>query len=210
MMIIRATGCAAAMVALATLAGCDRVGNPLEAIGAKIPPPDEFQVIASKPLQMPADANLPEPTPGAPSPLEHDPHADARAALLGVTGSTVEPTAAPSAGEEVLLSSANAASASGDIRVQLDEEKRQAEANKPYEPPSVLELLSISKKEKLDESELLDPQVEAERLQQAGTATPVDPNPVIEDEPREPSVGSQYPTGRPQSPFNTNATQTTN
>lgn len=212
MTIRRAAGCAAMLAALVTVSGCDRVGSPLEALGAKIPPPDEFQVIASKPLQMPPDANLPEPRPGAASPLEHDPHADARAALLGVTGSSVDPAAAPSSGEQVLLSSANATSASSDIRVQLEAEKRQADANKPYEPPSLIDLLSVSKKEKLDETELLDPQVESERLQQAGTSTPVDPNPVIEektDSSPHTEIG-EYPPGRPQNPFSKDTTLITN
>lgn len=183
MKIARVTRCAAALSALAMIAGCDRIGDPIEAIGARVPPPDEFQVIATKPLQMPQSDTLPVPHPGEPSPLEIDPHADAKAALLGASGSTVVNTANPSAGEQVLLTSANASSASPEIRVQIEEEKRAADAKKPYEPPSLWELLNFTeKKEKLDEEELLDPQIEAERLQQAGQPAPMDPNPLIDGE----------------------------
>ncbi len=165
---------------LLALSACGAIGNPLEALGARIPPPDEFQVIARKPLVMPANATLPEPRPGAPSPLDSDPHRDALEALFGISGSPVVSTIEPSTGEQVLLSSANAAVASSEIRVQLEEERTQEEAAKPYEPPSLGELLSGDKGEKLDESELLDPVAESLRLLREGYVTPVDPNAAAE------------------------------
>jgi hypothetical protein len=191
--------------ALLALPACGTFGNPLEALGAKIPPPDEFQVIARKPLVMPATASLPEPTPGAPSPLDPDPHRDALQALLGTRGSPVVDSVPPSAGEQVLLTSANAAAASGDIRVQLEEEKIAEEAKKPYEPPSIGELFGGKKGEKLDEKELLDPVAESQRLQREGNLTPVDPNAEVENEEDIPEAPRpQYPSGRPESPFKTN------
>jgi len=212
MRIARVAGCAAALSALAMIGGCDSIGDPIEAIGARVPPPDEFQVIATKPLQMPPDASLPVPQPGEPSPLEVDPYAEAKTALLGASGSPVVDTASPSAGEQVLLTSANASAASPEIRVQIDEEKRAADAKKPYEPPTLLELLSFTeKKEKLDEKELLDPQVEAERLQLEGQPAPMDPNPVIEDETaRSPTETFVTRGRRPPAPFTSSPTPTTN
>ncbi len=122
MMIKRAVRLAGPIGMTAMLLALSACGNPLEALGAKIPPPDEFQVIATKPLVMPATAALPDPRPGAPSPLDPDPHREAVQALLGTSASPVESTSPPSAGEQILLSSANAAAASSEIRVQLEEE----------------------------------------------------------------------------------------
>ena len=160
---------------LALMAGCDRVGNPFEAFGTGVPPPDEFQVIQYEPLVVPETYSLPEPTPGAPSPRAPRPQQEAVAALLG-PGAAQAQAAGPSPGEERLLASADAASASGDIRVQLEQD-RQAEPEGPYEPPTVWELLGFgSGEEEIDETQVIDPETEAERLQAQGIATPVDPD----------------------------------
>ncbi|MFQ5565637.1 MAG: DUF3035 domain-containing protein [Paracoccaceae bacterium] len=201
----RIAGPAGLTAMLLAVSACESIGNPLEAIGATIPPPDEFQVIAHKPLVMPAFASLPEPRPGAPSPLDPDPHRDALNALFGTSGSPVVSTIEPGAGEQALLSSANAAAASSDIRFQLEEERIQEEAARPYEPPSLGELLGGSKGEKLDESQLLDPVAESQRLQREGYLTPVDPNATVETEEEEERVPvldtQQYPPGRPENTF---------
>jgi hypothetical protein len=184
------------------LQACGAIGNPLEALGSSIPPPDEFQVIARAPLVMPATTNLPEPTPGAPSPLEPNPHRDAQMALLGTFSSPVVETITPSAGEQVLLSSANAAAASSDIRVQLEEEKITEAENKPYEAPSIGALFGGSSEEKVDEETLLDPVAESQRLQREGYVTPADPKAVaeVEGESSDEPILS-YPTGRPKNTF---------
>jgi len=199
---VRIAGPVGLTAMLLALSACDTMGDPLDAMGARIPPPDEFQVIVHKPLAMPAAATLPEPRPGAPSPLDPDPHRDALQALFGTSGSPVVSAIEPGAGEQVLLSSANAAAVSSDIRVQLEEDRIQEEAAKPYEPPSLGELLSGRKGEKLDESELLDPVAESQRLQREGYVTPVDPNAAAEvEEEASTLTGLEYPTGRPQSPI---------
>ena len=191
------------MAVILVLPACDQIGNPLEAIGARIPPPDEFQVIARKPLMMPAGQALPEPRPGAPSPLDPDPHGDAARALLGTSGSALLSSAVPSAGELILLSSANAAVAAGDIRARLEADRVQEAANKPFEPPSVRELLGIGDAENLDEATLVDPIAEYLRLQREGQLTPADPAAVAatgEAAPVE-SVLPPYPIGRHQNPI---------
>ncbi len=197
----RIAGAAGMLGTLFALIGCGSVGSPLEAISQKVPPPDEFQVIAHKPLQMPASTELPEPRPGAPSPLDPNPQGEAMAALLGTTGSPVATGTAPSAGEQVLLSSANAAATSSEIRVQLEEDKITEQANKPYTPPTVAALLGMSGgSEELDEKELIDPLAESQRLQREGVAAPVDPNAAAaetEQAPRD-SAGPAYPAGRPK------------
>jgi hypothetical protein len=209
---LRRTAAGGLAAAVLAFAGCGNVGNPIKALTGDIPPPDEFQVMAHKPLQMPTSAELPEPQPGAPSPLDPDPHRDARVALLGASGAQAIPAASatPSAGEQVLLSSANAAAASGDIRVQLESDKVTAEANKPYEPPSLGELLSGSGKEKVDDSEAIDPVAESQRLQREGQQAPSDPQAVadIPASERPPRVEPAYPSGRPQAPIQHSGTTT--
>jgi hypothetical protein len=199
-MAARIAGPAGLTAMLLAVPACDTIGNPLEALGARIPPPDEFQVIPREPLLMPASASLPDPRPGAPSPLDPDPHRDALQALFGSRGSPVVETIEPSAGELVLLNSANAAATSSEIRVQLEEDRIQEEAAKPYSPPSLGELLGGSKGEKLDESELLDPVAESQRIQREGFVTPVDPNAAAEEEEEEIRElhETEYPPGRPQ------------
>ncbi|HSF93508.1 MAG TPA: DUF3035 domain-containing protein [Thermohalobaculum sp.] len=198
---VRRLGRAGMVLAVLTLAGCGTFGNPLKAIRGNIPPPDEFQVIARKPLQMPAGTDLPEPTPGVASPLDPDPHADAVRALLGESAAAGGQSAATSPGEGALLTSADAAAASSEVRVQLEEDKVQSAKKKPYKPPTLAELLGFSDgKPKVDEKELLDPVAESQRLQTEGVVAPADPD--AEPEEKEASgtgpAYSVYPQGRPQ------------
>ena len=198
---VRIAGPAGLTAMLLALPACGTIGSPLEALGARIPPPDEFQVIAQKPLVMPALGSLPEPRPGAPSPLDPDPHRDAIQALFGASGSPVVSAIAPSAGELVLLNSANAAAASSEIRVQIEQERIQEAAAKPYEARSLGDALGFGGGEQLDESELLDPEAEARRLRHEGYLTPVDPNAAVEEEEAPEFVEPEYPTGRPENPL---------
>lgn len=170
----RAICSAGLAAALVLVAGCDRVGNPFEALGGGVPPPDEFQVIQYEPPVVPETYNLPEPQPGVPSPRAPQPEQEAIAALYG-PGAARAAAADPSSGERELLASADAASASSDIRVQLEED-RQARPDEPYEPPTLWELLGFgSDDEEVDETQIIDPETEAARLQAQGIATPVDP-----------------------------------
>ena len=168
---------AGAMAALALLASCGRLGDPLEAMTGTAPSPDEFQVMHYQPPVVPNSYDLPKPTPGTPSPRAPKPEHEAIVALLGPNAQPVATSSAPSAGEQALLSSAKAASASSDIRVQLKQDKKRAEANKPYEPPTIWELLGFgSSTKKIDKSQVVDPDAEAKRLEAEGVPTPVDPN----------------------------------
>lgn len=169
-------GLGALALALA-LGACGTIGNPFEAIGGGIPPPDEFQVIQYDPLVVPESYDLPEPRPGTPSPRAPDPERDAVAAILG-PGAVRAASSEPSAGEQVLLSSADAASASSEIRVQLEQDEARAEASEEYEAPLLWELFGLGGDEEpdIDESQLIDPVAEAERLQREGVVTPVDPD----------------------------------
>lgn len=184
---------AAMLSAGLTVAACDRVGDPFEALENKRNGPDEFSVIARAPLQMPGSRQLPEPTPGTISPLDPDPQ---RAAIEAVTGGSSSLVGAPgtgaSPGEEVLLRSAEVSAASSDIRVQLERDQVAAEENKPYEPPSVVELLSGDGGPDFDENDIIDPDDESRRLQTAGVTAPVNPFEQPEAEPLEPNDTPQY------------------
>lgn len=196
-----ATRLGLAALLLAT-ASCAKTRNPLAAVIGDIPPPDEFQVTTHQPLEMPGSTALPEPQPGMPSPRDPDPQRDAMRALLGASGGTVETASAPSPGEQELLTSANAAAASDDIRVQLEEDKVKTASGQPYSPPSVGELLGMQKKEKVNKADMLEPIAESQRLQQEGVRAPANPN-AAEDlktdkDSRPAPVEPYYPTGRPE------------
>ncbi len=170
----------AALAATAALAGCDTIGNPIEAITTKKPSPDEFQVIARRGLQLPPglqSSTLPEPRPGAASPLDPDPQAEAIAAL---TGAAPPPQAtAISRGEAALLAAADAQAASPDIRTRIAAENREIEANEPYRPPTIFELFSGD--DDIDPDTVIDPAAEARRLQESGVATPTSARALAEE-----------------------------
>ncbi|MEM8793204.1 MAG: DUF3035 domain-containing protein [Pseudomonadota bacterium] len=173
---------------LGALTACSSIGNPFDALAKKKPAPDEFAVVARAPLVIPGSTALPEPTPGTPSPLEPDPQRDALVALTGAPGGSLLSNGQTSIGEEALLSSASAAAATSDIRVQLQQDEIDADENAPYEAPTVAELLFGEGEEEVDEATLLDPDREARRLQTSGVIAPVNPDeevPVVEAEQEE-------------------------
>lgn len=154
------------------LSGCDQIGNPFDSLYERRAGPDEFAVLERAPLEMPESIDLPEPRLGERSQLEPNPERDAVIALLGP--SAVDTLVAPSAGEEALLSAANAASAGSDVRNQLEADAVAAVEDAPYEPPSLVELFTGRDEAPVD---LIDPAAEARRLQRQGIApAPVDPN----------------------------------
>lgn len=174
---IRRARAALASVALVALAGCSAIGNPFEVLSQKKKTPDEFAVLARGELRMPPSLGasvLPEPRPGAPSPLEPDPQ---REAILALTGSGVAPGAPASVqvsrGEAALLDAANVAAASPDIRVQLARDTTELAATKPFEPPTLWELFGFGSGSGADKATLLDPAAEARRLQTGGQPAPV-------------------------------------
>ena len=83
----------------------------------------------------------------------------------------------------------------------LEEERLQEEAAKPYQAPSLSDFLG-SGGEQIDESELLDPVAESQRLQREGYVTPVDPEAAAEVvEEASPRDERSYPPGRPENTF---------
>ncbi len=104
-----ATRAAALALALAAsgLAACDGLR---ETFGLLRTSPDEFNVVARAPLEIPADLDrLPQPRPGLVRPQEPQPSARARAALFGGES----PQSDASRGERLLAAAAIAAALAG-------------------------------------------------------------------------------------------------
>ncbi len=192
---VRMTAAATAAIALLALAGCDRIGNPIQALTSKPAAPDEFQVITRRPLQMPPSVALPVPQPGARSPLDPDPNRDAVVALLGSDTRTVGSGfgAGPSAGEQALLSAADTAASEPEIRTTLATERDNPRSNEPYEPPTIWELFGGGSPAKPKDA--IDPAAEARRLQIEGVAAaPIDPREVPPADEEAAVEPSPYPT----------------
>lgn len=180
-------------VGLSLMGGCSQFGNPMDVIQGKVKTPDEFEVVARKPLKMPRTLNLPVPRLGEASPLEPTPRADAASALLGTAPAGTTPGRV-SQGEAALLEAANARASDPAIRRVLEEDKTRVDDTQPYQSPSLFSLIG-EEDEPIEDP--LDPAAEARRLQAEGISNaPVDPNDAGERERTRQSAvgaGASYP-----------------
>lgn len=104
----------------ALLAGCG--GDTARSFGLTRDAPDEFQVTTRAPLSMPPSlGNLPRPRPGASRPQELTTQQQAEAALVPGAALTASGAAAPSSGEQALLSQGGP-NVPDSIRNRVDEE----------------------------------------------------------------------------------------
>ena len=168
----RALRVAALLGAGAALTACsggrDMVGT---ALGLNYESPNPFNVSPHAPLRLPPSyETLPDPAPGAKSPLDPRPEQAAQAALSSAGGSGGARTgqgAAPTPGELALLDAAGASSANPAIRQQLEDER-------PPEPEQMYALDSIFgyKINDPDAAQTLDPRGETEELRSRGVQTP--------------------------------------
>ncbi|MEO0957072.1 MAG: DUF3035 domain-containing protein [Pseudomonadota bacterium] len=194
----RVTTMAALLAGAAALAGCDKIGSPLDVFAKKKPSPDEFKVVARAPLYVPPQVSagqqvqaLPEPRPGAPSPLDPQPGRDAQAALLGAGAGAAGVGTTPSRGEQVLVGAA-ATGADGEIRTALEADavaEAEAEAAGPYVPPSIFEVIGLSEPPAFDPEDVIEPVPESQRLQRSGIPAPNDPT-AVADPATAPAEGS--------------------
>lgn len=122
--ISRGVFAAAAALAAAGCAVSSEDGSLGQQLGFATTSPDEFLIIASKPLERPPSFDLPTPTPGAPSRVRLDPYADARSALF--LSREEFDVASVSAGELLLLDGADATDDNSAIRQTLAEEDPEA------------------------------------------------------------------------------------
>lgn len=166
----RAARIALLIGAAAVVAGCssgrEGVGNLL---GITRGSPDPFNVYPRAPLQVPQDlATLPAPQPGAASPLEPTPIADAQAAI-GNAGAPVA-VAGPSQGEVALLATAGANEADPDVRRTLAEDPALQR-----EREFAFRTFFGYKVPDGTEKDLLEPREERKRLLEQGGAAPNPP-----------------------------------
>ncbi|MEM0988986.1 MAG: DUF3035 domain-containing protein [Pseudomonadota bacterium] len=189
-------------------AGCDTLGSPLDIVSGRRDAPDEFLVVARKPLKMPGSLSLPEPRLGEQSPLEPDARGAAVVALLGAPTVAASTTGA-SAGERALLDAANAsAQTAPGLQEDLQQTEQRLEDAQPYEAPLLVDLLSgESEEEGVDDA--IDASLEARRLQTQGVSSaPIDPNdrPSLQtdEEPRQVDPIDRRPNNRlPNAPNET-------
>ncbi len=166
---------------LSALAICLALGCALAACGSGIrqsvgleaPPPDEFLVVARRPIEMPPRLDaLPPPRPGAPSRTDPDPAGAAQAALGGAAagGATA---AAPSAGEQALLTALapppTEGGAPADIRAQLAAERTAPERR--FGLDSLFGVPIVQDPQ--TDAERLRAEEEAARLREAGKPAPI-------------------------------------
>lgn len=139
------------------LSGC---GNGIrESIGLTNRAPDEFQVIAHAPLDLPPDFGLRPPEPGAPRPQEGSAQDQAQTAILGAP--LADNATEQSGGELALLQNAGAAGIDPNIRAEIDQETaEQIERDK-----SLVDRL-VFWGEQEPYGTIVDPVAESQRLQE--------------------------------------------
>lgn len=164
-----------AVLAVLTMAACERGAPQLMNIRSQTRSPDEFTILPTKPLQLPEDlASLPDPTPGGSNITDPTPEADAVAALGGNPASLTRTGIA--SGDGGLVSYAARFGVSRDIRDVLaaeDLEFRSRNRGRPLE-----RLFNVNVYYRAYKKQSLDQYVELERWRKAGVrnvGAPPDP-----------------------------------
>jgi len=172
------------------LAAC---GGFREQLGLTKQSPDEFRVVSRAPLTVPPDFSLRPPEPGAPRPQEGTPAQQAERAVFRnsagqptvVTQTAINPNR--SVGEQSLLSAAGAQDAEPNIRLLVDRETNQINA----ESERFVDLL-VFWNDQVPAGTIVDPQAELRRLQEnaaLGQPPTTGPTPQIERRRRAPLEG---------------------
>jgi hypothetical protein len=157
-------GVLGALAAVLVLGACgDRDAPRLMNLRSPHDGPDEFAILPTKPLEMPADfASLPTPQPGARNLVDPAPLDDAVIALGGRPGA--------GGGDGALVSAAGRYGVAGNIREQLAAED---EAFRGRNSPRLLErLVGTSTYRRIYGTNALRPDPELQRWRQAGARTP--------------------------------------
>lgn len=165
---------AIALAAVLMLAACGDKGEPqLMNLRSATQGPDEFGILPTKALQMPADlAALPEPTPGGSNLTDPTPMADAVAALGGNPARVALAGALPAA-DAGLVAHAGRFGTAGDIRSQLATEDV---AYRRENDGRLLErIFDVNTYYRAYAPMSLDQQAELERWRRAGLRTPAAP-----------------------------------
>ncbi len=159
------------VLVVSAIAGCDTsqgVGR-FFADKTKDNGPDEFGIVPTRPLELPADfVTLPEPTPGARNRTDPLPDHDAVAALGGQP-SRLDSTSVPSS-ENALLSAATRNGTTTNIREVL---KQEDEAFRDDNGPRLLErLFKVNTYLRTYEDQTLKARKVNEQLRRNGLKTP--------------------------------------
>ncbi len=155
------------MTSLTALVACSGGGKSSKG-------PDEFSVVPTKPLSMPADfTSLPTPNVGAANRVDQNPNQDAVAALGG-NASALDRSGVRGS-ETALLNAATRYGIAGDIRQTLEVEDAELRRKNGAR---VLERLAGQKiTERTYRSQRLNNQQELVRLRARGVRTPTAPPP---------------------------------
>jgi hypothetical protein len=159
------------LVAIVALAGCSNSGK-LRDLRSFTGGPDEFSVVPSKELSLPANfAQLPTPTPGGANLTDQNPKADAVAALGGKR-SALQASGVP-ASDGALVNHVARNGVSPTIRADLAEEdaafrKRQARFTN-------IRIVRVDRYNQAYRRLRLDPDKEAARWRAVGVSTPSAP-----------------------------------
>ena len=148
--------------------------------------PDEFLIIARRPLELPANMSLVRPEPGAPSRVEPNPFHDAHASLYREK----EPRrlSAPSNGEATLLDGADASGDNSVIRQVLAEDNPD-DVERKYGLTSFL-AVPMPADFGAEQDSVVTPVAETQLLHRQGYLTPTAPEGLADDEPPPPGFFS--------------------
>ena len=160
---------------LSGLAGCSSTDEPrLMNIGTDVRGPDEFAIVPTRPLEMPASlAELPQPTPGGLNRADPVPRADAVAALGG--NPALLGTAAAPAADQALVSRATRFGTEAAIRDRLAAE--DLEFRRRNQGRLLERLFNVNVYQRAYRPMALDRYAELERWRRAGVRTPGAPPP---------------------------------
>ena len=150
----------ASLAAIALLlGGCNTASR---ALGLTSSAPNEFNIQTKAPLVVPPEYSLRPPAPGASSAENNYSQASARRALIGDVDE-----AEPSRGEIVLLGKAGVGRSDQEIRLEIDGQNSVERKSASFSD----RILGWENGRYTPESGVLDPEVEARRLEAATSAT---------------------------------------
>ena len=164
-------------------------GGFRESLGMTKQSPDEFRVVSRAPLTLPPDYNLRPPEPGAPRPQVGTPTQQAERAVFAnaQAGSVQQANVPRTAGEQALLQAAGAPEADPNIRLVVDRETKQINA----ESDRFVDILVFWNTQP-PAGTIVDPVAETRRLQEnaaLGQKPTTGPTPQIERRRKAPLEG---------------------
>lgn len=157
-------------VTMLTLAGCAGEGKLMNLVSDD--GPEEFAIVPTKPLEMPADlAQLPDPTPGGSNITDPTPDADAVAALGGNPAQLA--AQGVGAADGALISYAGRGGVTPGVRQIAAEEDQQFRSRHRRRPLEIIAQTNVY--QRAYRPQRLDSWAELQRWRRAGVQTPTAP-----------------------------------